>query len=143
MPLLSFSLRMIVAAFVSTNPSADKLRLRHTTVMPNIPALPMLCCLAFSPMVELRCNPTYTKYCGALCGLGYDKRTKKSHYQEHDVEIAFDFDIDNAILILINKIRYWLNAAVNPSSNINDAKHIVECTTSLQKYLKMLVEVPI
>lgn len=137
---ISFCSRMIVAANVRA--TEHKLYCRQTTVMPQLPALPMLCCLAFSPMVELRCDSTYTKYCGALCGLGYDKETKKSYYPENDVEIAFNFDLDDVTLTLINKVRHWLNVAINPTHEIGPF-HVHTCRNRLQSYIKRLVEVSI
>ena len=128
---------MLVAAYVGAKQSGHRLNLIHTTMMPNLAALPRLCCLLFSPMAELRCNPTYTQYCGAVCGLGYDRDTKKSLYSANDVEVVFDHKITEKAIELINKTRYWLNVAVNPSKTARGSKeYLVECTSNLKKYLK-------
>lgn len=46
--------RLLVAGYVGTNPSGDKMKIGHTTFMPNIHGLSALMCLIFSPTVELR-----------------------------------------------------------------------------------------
>lgn len=46
--------RLMVAAFVGLNPDGDVLVARDTTIMPQIPGLPALVCLLFTPTAELR-----------------------------------------------------------------------------------------
>jgi ATP-dependent RNA helicase TDRD9 len=129
--------RMLVAAYVGASSTGPRLNLMQTTLMPNLAALPMLCCLLFSPMVELRCNPKFTRYSGAVCGLGYDRKTKTSFYPANDLEVVFDHEISDSELELINKTRYWLNVAVNPGKSGNE--YLVQCRSKLNEYLKMYV----
>lgn len=67
--------------------------LRNTTMLPNIPGLPALLTLIFTPRAEYRTNERRTRLTGALCGLGFDPETNRSFYPEHDMEIAFDTEI--------------------------------------------------
>lgn len=101
--------RMVLASFVSINPSRNKLSLRDTTVMPSLPGLPALICLLFSPMVEMRCDPDCTRFTGALCGLGYEKDTKRALNGDRDMEITFDVEVSLDTLVKINRVRFWLN----------------------------------
>lgn len=127
---------MLVAAFVGTNPNGDKLNLRHTTMMPNIPGLPALLCMMFSPMVELRSNPTNTKLAGALCGLGFHKSDKESLFPDNDIELVFDVEFTLDDIENINKFRYWLNKAVSPLTTSQSASEISECALKLQEYIR-------
>lgn len=129
-----FIFRMVVASSITTNEGGDKLTLRGTSVMPNIPGLPALMCLMFAPMVELRCNSSCTKLSGALCGLGYDPDTKKSLFPENDIELLFDVEFVLEDIALINKIRFWLNKAVDPAGGFDediDVKEWAKCRSHL------------
>ena len=68
---------------------------RSTTLLPNIPGLASILTLLFAPRAEFRTNATRTRLTGAICGLGFDReRNCQSFYPEHDMEIAFDTEID-------------------------------------------------
>lgn len=129
--------RMLVAAFVGMNHTKDHIVLRHTTMMPNVRALPMLCSLLFAPMVELRVNPSCTRYTGALCGLGYDKRTKESLFPATDLSVLFDCEVTEKELQLINRLRYRLNRIVNPIKL--STQELVERSEKLRDGLKEYV----
>lgn len=132
---------MVVASFVTTNESGDKLTLRSTTVMPNLPGLPALVCLMFAPMVELRSNDSLTKLSGALCGLGRDPETGHSLFAENDIELIFDVELNLNDIAHINKIRYWLNraACVTEKTPDEEAEEIQTCRDKLIDYISQLV----
>lgn len=67
---------------------------RSTTLLPNIVGLPAILTLLFAPRAELRADANRTRLTGAICGLGYDGKRKQSFYPEHDMELAFDSEID-------------------------------------------------
>ncbi len=46
--------RLMVAAYVGVNNAGNTLLARDTTIMPNIPDLPALTAMIFSPAMELR-----------------------------------------------------------------------------------------
>uniref|UniRef100_UPI0035900AED ATP-dependent RNA helicase TDRD9-like n=1 Tax=Myxine glutinosa TaxID=7769 RepID=UPI0035900AED len=97
--------RLLLAAAVSVNSSGSMILLRHTTLMPPIHGLPAIVCALFTPKMELRRDKEKRRYTGALCGLGYDTKTGKSIFPDHDIEVTFDttFDVDD--LIKINVVR--------------------------------------
>lgn len=122
-----------MAAGVGTNPSRDKLSLRHTTVMPNVAGLPALLCMIFAPMVELRTNANYTMLTGALCGLGYNKSDCAALFGEDDMELVFDVDINLEVIEVLNKIRHWLNVATcSPSTT----PLVTDCRNKLREYIR-------
>jgi len=43
---------------------------RNTTLFPCIKGLMPLICMVFTPVMELRTDPNYSRFTGALCGLG-------------------------------------------------------------------------
>lgn len=135
--LPNFCFRMVISAFVTINSAGDKLSLRDTTIMPSLPGLPALVCLMFSPMVELRCDPEYTRFTGALCGLGYDKTTGEALNPDNDIEIVFDIDITLETVVKINKIRYWLCRAFGSSDGRkhDDDYKARECHEKLVEYI--------
>lgn len=85
--------RLLVAGSVGQNVSGERLTLRNTTLMPNIHGLLSFIALIFAPTMELRRSPKGSKYSGALCGLGFDPKTKRSLFPDHDMNIIFDVNI--------------------------------------------------
>lgn len=93
--------------------------------MPDIPGLPSLLTMLFTPVMELRLvrhtdallhlyrqqrhnflltispfqstNEERTCYTGALCGLGWNSQMQEGILPEHDIELAFDvkFDVED------------------------------------------------
>lgn len=114
------------------------LYLHNTTVLPNTPGLSSLIVLIFTPYMELRRSPMGTYYIGALCGLGYDPSTGKSLYPEHDMQITFDIEISMADLRMINKLRHWMNVAMNFSNGSSDIDKAAqnELTIKCQNQIK-------
>uniref|UniRef100_A0A7N6AQP9 ATP-dependent RNA helicase TDRD9 n=1 Tax=Anabas testudineus TaxID=64144 RepID=A0A7N6AQP9_ANATE len=90
--------RMLVAGTVSVNSTGStRILLRDTSLMPDIPGLPALVTMLFTPIMELRTNEERTCYTGALCGLGWNSQTQEGILPEHDIELAFDvkFDVED------------------------------------------------
>jgi ATP-dependent RNA helicase TDRD9 len=83
---------------VLTNQMGDKVVVRGTTLMPNIHGLPSLLTLLFAPRAEFRSDEKRTRLIGAICGLGYDAQRDQSICPDHDMEIAFDKEIDNEVI---------------------------------------------
>ena len=102
----------------------SQILLKDTSFMPDIPGLPALITMLFTPIMELRsvsqsvrqsdtlqCSrcKTYvnifssffcstdeerTCYTGALCGLGWNSQTQEGVLPEHDIELTFDVKFD-------------------------------------------------
>ncbi|XP_063991815.1 probable ATP-dependent RNA helicase spindle-E [Diachasmimorpha longicaudata] len=104
--------RLVVAGSVSQGYASGNLILRNTTVMPSIPGLTHLLGLIFAPKVELRANALMTRNVAALCGLGYEKDSKRSLFPEHDMVLNFDVDINLDDLQNINRLRYWMSMGI-------------------------------
>ena len=93
---------LLVSHKIESTEKSSQLILRNTCLLPKVRGLISLCLLAFSPMVELRVDKNKKKYCGALCGLGYDTHLNKALYSENDVEEEFDVDIDHIDIREVN-----------------------------------------
>ncbi|KAM9842947.1 ATP-dependent RNA helicase TDRD9 [Aulostomus maculatus] len=103
--------RMLVAGAVSVNSTGTRILLKDTTLMPDIPGLPAIITMLFTPIMELRTNEERTCYTGALCGLGWKNQSQEGILPEQDIELAFDvkFDVDditeiNALRVAINRL---------------------------------------
>merc|ERR1719422_2509542 len=87
--------RLMVASGFALNAAGNSMIARDTTIMPQIPGLPALVTLLFSPCVEYRLDPKCRRYTGALCGLGWEAGGQ-SVLPDHDVELCFEtaYDMD-------------------------------------------------
>uniref|UniRef100_A0A8C4ZD94 RNA helicase n=1 Tax=Gadus morhua TaxID=8049 RepID=A0A8C4ZD94_GADMO len=105
--------RMLVAGSVAV--SANIL-LRDTTLMPDIPGLPALITMLFTPVMELRTNAERTRYTGALCGLGWNSNTLAPVLPERDMEMAFDCFFDVEDITETNALRDSINRLLSEGS---------------------------
>ncbi|XP_070776590.1 ATP-dependent RNA helicase TDRD9 [Enoplosus armatus] len=101
--------RMLVAGTVSVNSTGSRILLRDTAIMPDIPGLPALVTMLFTPIMELRTNKERTCYTGALCGLGWNSQTQESILPDHDIELTFDVQFDVEDITEINALRVAIN----------------------------------
>ncbi|XP_070836021.1 ATP-dependent RNA helicase TDRD9 [Chaetodon trifascialis] len=104
--------RMLVAGTVSVSPTGTQILLRDTTIMPDIPGLPALVTMLFTPIMELRTDKERTCYTGALCGLGWNRQTQEGILPERDIELAFDVKFDVEDITEINALRVAVNRLV-------------------------------
>ncbi|XP_031702877.1 ATP-dependent RNA helicase TDRD9 [Anarrhichthys ocellatus] len=109
--------RMLVAGSVSVNSTGDRILLKDTSIMPDIPGLPALLTMLFTPIMELRTNEARTCYTGALCGLGWNSQTQQGILPEHDIELTFDVKVDVEDIIEINALRGAINRLVCEGPN--------------------------
>ncbi|XP_068195445.1 ATP-dependent RNA helicase TDRD9 [Antennarius striatus] len=101
--------KMIVAGNVMVAPSGSRIILKENSIMPDIPGLPALILMLFSPVMELRTNEERTRYTGALCGLGWNSQTGEGVLPEHDIDLAFDVKFDVEDITEINALRVAVN----------------------------------
>ncbi|XP_068615221.1 ATP-dependent RNA helicase TDRD9-like, partial [Brachionichthys hirsutus] len=101
--------KMLVARNVSVSSSGSRITLRETSIMPDIPGLPALILMLFTPIMELRTDEEGTCHTGALCGLGWNSHTGASILSEHDIELAFDVKFDVEDITEINALRVAMN----------------------------------
>ncbi|KAG7511385.1 ATP-dependent RNA helicase TDRD9 [Solea senegalensis] len=104
--------RMLVAGTVSVSSTGSHIILRDTSLMPDIPGLPALLTMLFTPIMELRMNEERTCYTGALCGLGWDSQTCEAILPEHDIELTFDVKLDVEDVTEVNALRVAVNRLV-------------------------------
>uniref|UniRef100_A0A665WHP3 ATP-dependent RNA helicase TDRD9 n=1 Tax=Echeneis naucrates TaxID=173247 RepID=A0A665WHP3_ECHNA len=104
--------RMLVAGMVSVNSTGTCILLKNASLMPDIPGLPVLITMLFTPLMELRTNEERTCYTGALCGLGWNSQTQEGILPEHDIELAFDVKFDVEDITEINALRMAINCLV-------------------------------
>ncbi|XP_019725760.1 ATP-dependent RNA helicase TDRD9 isoform X2 [Hippocampus comes] len=112
--------RMLVAGSVFINSSGNILP-KDTSLMPDIPGLPAIVTMLFTPIMELRTNVDKTRYIGALCGLGWNSETQKGVLPDHDIELAFDVKFDFEDITEINALRVAMNhlACEGPSGTLH------------------------
>ncbi|XP_014218536.1 probable ATP-dependent RNA helicase spindle-E isoform X2 [Copidosoma floridanum] len=136
--------RLLVSSLVSQNQSSTTLTLRNTTLMPNIPGLTALLCLIFTPKMELRRSSGGTYYVGALCGLGYDPKNNAPLLPEHDMEVCFDTEVSIQDLQNINRLRHWINLAINikKDENDNNEDQAIFCQKKVYMFLTNLTDHP-
>ncbi|KAM8737457.1 ATP-dependent RNA helicase TDRD9 isoform 2-T2 [Acanthopagrus schlegelii] len=101
--------RMLVAGSVSVNATGSQILLKDTSFMPDIPGLPALITMLFTPIMELRTDEERTCYTGALCGLGWNSQTQEGVLPEHDIELTFDVKFDVEDITEINALRVAVN----------------------------------
>uniref|UniRef100_A0A674PAU6 ATP-dependent RNA helicase TDRD9 n=1 Tax=Takifugu rubripes TaxID=31033 RepID=A0A674PAU6_TAKRU len=109
--------RMMVAGALSVNSTGTKILLRDTSIMPDIPGLPALITMLFTPIMELRTNEERTCYTGALCGLGWNSHTKEAILPEQDIELTFDVKFDVEDISEINALRAAMNRLICEGPN--------------------------
>uniref|UniRef100_A0A671WK84 ATP-dependent RNA helicase TDRD9 n=1 Tax=Sparus aurata TaxID=8175 RepID=A0A671WK84_SPAAU len=100
--------RMLVAGNVSVNATGSHILLKDTSFMPDIPGLPALVTMLFTPIMELR-SVKRTCYTGALCGLGWNSQSQEGILPEHDIELTFDVKFDVEDITEINALRVAAN----------------------------------
>ncbi|KAK7082658.1 hypothetical protein SK128_025348, partial [Halocaridina rubra] len=126
--------RFLVASFVSLNANGMAVTLRNTTLMPSIPGLMALCLLMFCPTAELRVSRDLTRYIGAVIGLGSDSVSGYPIYPDEDIETEFDIEFHQEDLILINKIRFYMNVILSEGEDLIPTR-----LADIQKRLRYLV----
>uniref|UniRef100_K7E5Z1 ATP-dependent RNA helicase TDRD9 n=1 Tax=Monodelphis domestica TaxID=13616 RepID=K7E5Z1_MONDO len=109
--------RMLVAASLSVNATGSTMLLRETSLMPHIPGLPALLSMLFAPVMELRVDQSGKCYTGALCGLGWNPTTGTPILPEHDIELAFDVQLNVEDIVEINILRAAINKIVCDGPN--------------------------
>ncbi|XP_053138500.1 ATP-dependent RNA helicase TDRD9 isoform X1 [Hemicordylus capensis] len=109
--------QMLIAASVSINTTGSTMLLRETSLMPHIPGLPALLSMLFAPVIDLRVDESRRRYIGVLCGLGCNRTLRTPIFPDHDMELAFDVQIDVDDLTQINILRTAINKLVCDGSN--------------------------
>ncbi|XP_057664799.1 probable ATP-dependent RNA helicase spindle-E [Diorhabda carinulata] len=128
--------RLLVAGYVSQTVNGEKLRLRQTTLMPNIPGLPMLMALLFCPTMEAKLTEDGRRVAAVLCGLGCDRFTNKPLYSAHDLTLNLDTELNEDEINMINKVRFSMNQGIRLMSEISNRISSQGEMLTIQKILK-------
>jgi hypothetical protein len=140
---LNQSTRLMVATTISLNQSGSSIVARKTTLMPKLPGLSTICCLLFTPFMEIRVDSKETCYTGALCGLGFDELNRMPIYTDNDIECVFDSQIDVKDMSLINAVRMAINMVIGNEKEVenwtnNDRNLRLLQQTTCQKLLSLM-----
>ncbi|XP_060520924.1 probable ATP-dependent RNA helicase spindle-E [Cylas formicarius] len=136
--------RLLVAAHVSQTGDGNRLKLRQTTLMPNLPGLPMLLAVIFCPTMEPKLTNDNTLVAAVLCGLGCNDTTGKPLYPVHDICLTLDTELTIEELEMINRLRYLMNAGVkllnDIERNMSTQKELVNTQIKIKEHLFKLIK---
>ncbi|XP_044263984.1 probable ATP-dependent RNA helicase spindle-E [Tribolium madens] len=128
--------RLLVAAQVSQSSTTSSMKISQTTIMPNIPGLPMLMTLLFCPQMEPKLTPDGSRVASVLCGLGYKEGTERANFPMHDICLVLDTDLRSEMITKINELRYYMNTAIKTMSQIHEELAVPEDLYTTQRCLK-------
>lgn len=128
--------RLLVAGYVSQSMTSSNLNLRQTSLMPNVPGLPMLLCLLFCPRMEAKVTNDKTRVASILCGLGYNKSTNRSIFPAHDLVLSLDTELTEDEINRINQIRFNMNLGIQLMSDIDQGSATPKDMTENQLMLR-------
>ncbi|KAL1512681.1 hypothetical protein ABEB36_002237 [Hypothenemus hampei] len=114
--------RLFVAGYVGQNAEGTRLRVRQTTLMPNVPGLPALLAAIFCPTMEPKLTKDNSLVAALLCGLGFNETTSKPFYPYHDIIIRLDTELHIDELEMINKLRYLMNNGIKLMQNVQHVR---------------------
>ena len=117
---LNESTRLMVASAISLNTSGTSIIARRTCLLPKLPGLSSICCMLFTPTIEIRTDKKETCFTGALCGLGYDEVNRVPIYTDNDIECVFDATIDVKDMAMINSVRMAINMVIGSEEEVNN-----------------------
>lgn len=103
--------KLLIAGFV--NEQGNRLILRQTSMMPNIPGFGALMALIFCPTCQIIKDEDETRAVSILAGLGFDKTTGESLYTEHDMALSLDVVITDEDIANINALRYTMDSILH------------------------------
>lgn len=111
---------LCVAAEMYLDFEMNKIKLRETTIYPNIVGLPALFALLFAPTLQVCRNSDKTRYTSILAGLGADDNNIP-YFGDRDAMIDIDFELLESDFFTINNLRYTISKLlyVEPFTNMN------------------------
>ncbi|XP_070607624.1 ATP-dependent RNA helicase TDRD9 isoform X2 [Erythrolamprus reginae] len=130
--------QILVAASISVNATGSIMMLRKTSLMPHIPGLPALLSMMFAPVIDLRVDESRKRYTGVLCGLGWNYSLGCAVLQDHDMELAFDVQIDSDDITQINILRTCINKLASDELQFGPEK-IAQLQNSARERLLSLI----
>jgi ATP-dependent RNA helicase TDRD9 len=107
--------RLIVSAHVTKNKNG--IVLHETTLMPDIPGLPLLLAMIFAPDVIFRRNDDKTKYNNMQFGLGCYKQNAEPYFREHDCILPVNFKLEGRDFSDVNYLRFLMSHLLTTEPN--------------------------
>ncbi|CAH0550541.1 unnamed protein product [Brassicogethes aeneus] len=103
---------MLVAGSVIQGQTGNNIKLRQTTLMPNIPGLPAVMAMLFCPTMEPKLIDDASRVASLLCGMGCHEVTEKPVHPSHDMTIVLDTILKADEIDEINNLRHLMNNCV-------------------------------
>lgn len=100
----NFKNKFCVSSEVYFSNNNQQIKLRETTMLPNVPGLAALVALIFAPVAQIRRNKEKTRYASILTGLGADEKDQ-SNFVDRDCVIDIDFELTEDDVSSINHLR--------------------------------------
>ncbi|KAJ8924323.1 hypothetical protein NQ315_007116 [Exocentrus adspersus] len=116
----SYQTSLLVAGYVGLTGNGTRLRLRQTTLLPNIPGLPMVLALLFCPTMRVKLTDDGTRVASILCGLGYNELTHKAFYPAHDIALVLDTELTESDVNKINQMRFFMSQGLKLMNDISE-----------------------
>lgn len=86
---------MSTSAFQSDR-TPSRLVIRETTLLPNRPGFGPLMALIFCPTMEVKRDKDKNRFISIITGLGYNSKTNRPIFEEHDCVFNLDVEIDES-----------------------------------------------
>ncbi|CAG9770070.1 unnamed protein product [Ceutorhynchus assimilis] len=128
--------RLLVAAYVGQTADGNRLKLRQTTLLPNVAGFPMLLAAIFCPTMEPKLTADKSLVASILCGLGYNRVTNKPLYPAHDIVLDLDTVLKIEELEKINRLRYLMNTGIKTMHAIEQERATQTELFKLQSQIK-------
>lgn len=99
---------LMVAANCTTTNNAETI-LHDTTLMPNLPGLPVLMAMMFSPEVVFKRNDDMTRFEYIKFGLGCSTCRRVAMFAEHDCVLPVNIELTKEDFDEINEFRFFMS----------------------------------
>jgi hypothetical protein len=93
--------RLLVAGQVAQSAQAKTIKVSQSTLMPNIPGLPMWMTLLFCPRMEPKLTEDGTRVASILCGLGCKEYSDRANFPMHDISLVVDTELQEETIVKV------------------------------------------
>lgn len=132
---------LLVAANCTTTRSETILH--ETTLMPNLPGLPVLLAMMFAPEVVFKRNDDKTRFEYIKFGLGCSTSRRFAFFPEHDASLPVNIELNEEDFDDINQLRFYMSYLLmtEPGEKVPGLKkeEKFEMLTGAKKFLMKIV----
>lgn len=100
----NFSNKFCVASDVYFSNDNQQIKLRETTMLPNVTGLAVILALIFSPVAQIRRNKEKTRFASIITGLGADDKNTP-YFMDRDCALEINFELKEDDIAAINHLR--------------------------------------